>query len=137
MKRLLILAGVAALSLSACGKTDAGGGGDAGDPYAGLDAQILGWRTAIEGAHPACATKIDGKGCADFQVTCKAAQVIAPGETAQGVSAKVVAAMTFNGRTSEGVSGRPGSAFALFSKAGGVWTRAESPPVNLTSCAPV
>ncbi len=134
MKRLLILAGVTALSLSACGKTDTGG---AGDPYAGLESQILSWRTAIEAGHPSCSTKVDGKGCADFQVTCKAAQIIAPDETARGVSAKVVAAMTFNGRTSEGVSGQPGSAFALFSKTGSAWTRAESPPVNLTSCAPV
>lgn len=134
LNRLLLAAGLVALALAGCGKPQ--GAADPGDPYAGLDTQILAWRTSIEGSHPACAAKIDGKGCADFQVTCKAAQEITPDETARGVTAQVIAAMTFNGRTTEGGSGKPGSAFAVFSKAGGQWSRAEAAPVNLSSCAP-
>lgn len=132
MTRFLLVAGLSALSLSGCGKS---GGEAADDPYSGLDSQIAAWGAAIEATHAACSTKIDGKGCADFQVTCKAAQAIDANERAQGVTAQVVAAMSFNGRTAEGSSGAPGSAFALFSKAGETWTRAESPPVNMSSCA--
>lgn len=135
--KLLILRPAAALGatllLAACGS----GAGDAGssDPYAGLDAQVLAWRTEIEANHPACATKVEGKGCEAFEVTCKGAQEVTPEDNARGVTARVVAAMRFNGRTADGSSGKPGSAFAEFSKAGGQWTRAEAKPVNMSTCA--
>jgi len=48
-----------------------------------------------------------------------------------------VAAMTFAGRNADGSTGKSGSSFALFSKAGDAWTRAEAMPVNLTTCAPL
>ena len=120
--------------LTACSP---GGRADANDPSAGLDRQILAWRTAIETAHPACAAKVEGKGCQDFQVMCKAYQEISPDETARGVTSKIVAAMTFAGRNPDGSTGKSGSSFALFSKAGNEWTRAEAMPVNLSSCAPL
>ena len=107
------------------------------DPYAGLDTQILAWRAALEASHPACSIKVEGRGCESFEITCKAAQEITPDERAQGVDAQVVAAMTFNGRNTDGSSGKPGSAFAVFSKADKAWTRTETRPVNMTSCAPV
>lgn len=134
MIRSAAVATAAALLLSACNSGDAA---KSDDPYAGLDKEILSWRNALEASHPACATKVEGKGCAEFQVMCKAAQTITPEETAKGVSAKVVAAMTFNGRQPDGSSGKAGSAFAVFSKAGDAWSRAESRPVNMSSCAPV
>ena len=124
---------LAALLLTAC--SSGGGGSKSSDPYAGLDQQILSWRTAIEAGHPACAAKVEGKGCQDFQVTCKAAQEIGPQDA--GVTAKVVAAMTFAGRNPDGSTGKSGSSFAVFSKAGDAWTRSESSPVNLRTCAPV
>lgn len=130
-------ASLAALLLAACSQ---GGGGDANaanDPYAGLSAEILAWRGQIEADHPTCQTKVDGKGCDTFQVNCKAAQEITPEERAKGVTAQVVAAMTFNGRTPDGSSGKPGSAFAEFSRTGDAWTRAEAKPVNLATCAPL
>lgn len=125
---------LAAFLLAACGQGAAGA--DPSDPYAGLDAQILAWRADLEGGHPACANKVDGKGCDTFEVTCKAAQTITPEEQGRGVTAKLIAAMRFNGRTAEGGSGASGSAFAQFAKAGGQWTRTEAKPVNLTTCAP-
>ena len=118
--------------LGACSPAANKAGSD--DPNAGLDAQILDWRTALEATHPACAGKVDGKGCDSFQVTCKAMQEITPDEKAKGITAQIVASMSFNGRGADG-AGRPGSAFALFSKAGGVWTRVESPPINMSTCA--
>lgn len=126
---------LAALVLSACSS-----GGDAGsssDPNAGLDAEILAWRGDIEANHPTCATKVEGKGCESFEVTCKGLQELTPEEQAKGVTTQVVAAMRFSGRMADGSTGAPGSAFAEFTKSGGQWTRAEAKPVNLSTCAPI
>ena len=133
--RILAANVLALLLLSACGPKPEEARTE--DRYAGLSPQILAWRTAIEASHPACAIKIEGRGCEAFQVTCKAAQEITTDEAANGVSAQLVVAMTFNGRSSDGSSGKLGSAFAVFSKARGAWTRAEAPAVNMTSCAPL
>lgn len=127
----------AVLSLALLGACSSGGdaasGGSDEDPrFAGLDQQILAWRTDIEASNPACATKTDGAGCESFQVTCKAERTITPEDQAKGVTAKLVAAMTFTGK---GVDGKPGSAFAEFAKTGDTWTRAETSSVNLTTCA--
>lgn len=123
------------LLLAACSQ---GGGDSAGQgAYAGLEKEILDWRADLEAHHVACQNKVDGKGCESFEVTCKAAQEIGQDEIAKGVTAKVVAAMRFNGRNADGSSGKPGSAFALFSKTGDAWTRTESKPVNMSSCAPL
>jgi len=130
--RPAVAAALAALMLTACSQ---GGGADA--PSAGLDQQILAWRTAIETEHPACAAKVEGKGCQDFQVMCKAYQEITADETAKGVTSQIVAAMTFAGRNPDGSTGKSGSSFALFSKAGNEWTRTEAMPVNMSSCAPL
>lgn len=132
MIRSAVAASLAALLLAACSSGDQS---KSSDPYAGLDKQILSWRTAIEAGHPACAAKVEGKGCQDFQVMCKAAQEITPQD--RGVTAKVVAAMTFAGRNPDGSTGKSGSSFAFFSKAGDTWTRTESPPVNMSTCGPV
>ena len=126
-------ASAAALLLAACSQ-----GGDkttSSDPYAGLPNEIQGWHTALEANHPACRNKVEGKGCESFEVTCKAEQVITPEEKAKGVTAKVIAAMTFNGRNPDGSTGAPGSAFAIFAKTGGQWSRTEAMPVNMTTCA--
>jgi hypothetical protein len=124
-----------ALSLSAC--SPGGEKSDPNDPYAGLEPQIVAWRDAIEAEHPACRTKVEGKGCVDFQVMCKAAQDISPDEAKKGITAQVVAAMTFDAKTADGGTGKSGSSFALFSKAGGKWTRAEAMPVKMDTCAPL
>ena len=129
----LVVAG--ALVLSAC--SQGGQKSDPNDPYAGLDAQILSWRTDIETNHPVCSTKIEGKGCEGFAVRCKAAQTITPEEQAKGVTAKIVSAITFSGRMEDGSTGKSGSAFAYFSKTGDAWTRTEARPVNPSTCAPL
>lgn len=133
MIRIFFAAALTGLALSACSKATS----TADDPYSGLDSGILSWRTNLEATHPACATKVEGSGCEGFQVTCKAAQEITSAEKAGGVTAKVVAAMSFLGKNSDGSTNRPGSATAIFAKSKGNWTRAEAAPVNLTTCAPV
>ena len=135
IRPLATVAVLSALSLAAC--SQANGRANSGDPYAGLDSQILTWRNAIEATHTACAAKVEGKGCQDFQVMCKAAQEITPDEAAKGVTAQVVAAMTFAGRNPDGSTGKSGSSFAVFSKANNAWTREPSSPVNMQTCAPL
>ena len=121
------------LLLAACSEQTGSGATSGEDPrFAGLDQEILAWRTDLEATSPACANKVDGAGCESFQVTCKAERTITPEDQAKGVTAKLVAAMTFTGK---GAEGRPGSAFAEFSKAGEAWTRKETASVNLSTCA--
>jgi hypothetical protein len=129
-----VAASLLAVLLAACSQ---GGGSKpaSSDPYAGLDTEIVAWRSSIEAGHPACATKVEGKGCQDYQVMCKGARDVAPADAAKGVKAQVVAAMTFAGRNPDGSTGKSGSSFALFSKTGDAWTRSENPPVNMTTCA--
>jgi hypothetical protein len=133
--RTLALAGMSLLVLAAC--SPKAGQPASNDPAAGLSAEIGAWHKDLEASHPACASKVEGKGCQDFQVMCKAYQEISPDEAARGVTSQVVAAMTFAGRNADGSTGRSGSAFALFSKTRDGWTRAEAMPVNLQSCAPL
>jgi len=128
------LAVLAALFVTACSSGDKAA---SSDPYAGQDQQILAWRADVEAKHPACANKVEGKGCQDFQVMCKAAQEIDADETAKGVTAQFVAAMTFAGRNPDGSTGKSGSSFATFTKANNEWSREEAKPVNMSSCAPL
>lgn len=125
-----------ALVLSACSSGEGGSTAGSSDPYAGFDAQISAWRTEIENTNAACAVKHDGKGCEAFEVTCKGAKELTAEDTAKGVTARVVAAMRFSSTSADGSTGKPASAFADFSKVGDQWTRAESEPVNPTTCAP-
>ncbi|MDZ4371360.1 MAG: hypothetical protein U1C74_08075 [Phenylobacterium sp.] len=111
--------------------------GDSGDPYAGHESQIQAWRDDVEANHPACAAKVDGKGCQDFQVMCKAQQDLTPDDTARGVTARLVAAMTFAGRNEDGSTGTSGSSFTYMVKTAEGWSREESKPVNMTTCAPL
>ena len=135
MIRPIVAASLCGLLLAAC--SQGGAKSDPNDPNAGLDREIVAWHTDLETSHPACRAKVKGHGCDSFQVMCKAMQEITPDETSKGVTAQVVAAMTFSGRNADGSSGKAGSAFALFSKAGGKWTRAEARPVNMNTCAPL
>ena len=135
MLRTVAVAGLSMFLLSACGSQ--GEGAKSSDPNAGLDTQILNWRTALEEGHETCSTKVEGKGCQDFQVTCKAMQEITPDESAKGVTSKIVASIRFAARNTDGSTGKSGSAFAVFTKTGDAWVRTESPPVNPSTCAPL
>ena len=120
--------------LTACSQAGANAN-DPANPYSGLEPEILKWRTDIEASHPACQSKIDGKGCEAFEVTCKGAETLTAADQKNGVTAKLVAAMDFSGRMADGSTGKAGSAFAEFSKTGGAWVRSEATPVNPKTCA--
>lgn len=133
MIKTVVAAGLCGLLLAAC---SSGPKADPNDPNAGLEPEILNWRNDLAAQQPVCQKKVDGVACVNFEVMCKAMQDITPAEKARGVSAKVVAAITFNGHSKDGAE-KSGSAFAMFSKAGGKWSRAEAKPVNMNTCAPL
>jgi hypothetical protein len=125
------LAALAAATLiSACAPSvsDTTGGDDA--RFSGLNAEILDWREAIEATHPICARKVGRHGCRDFDVACK-------GDLGGAAGAeRVVVAMTFASLTTDQGGAPQGSAFAVFTKSGGAWTRAPTAPVSFSTCAP-
>jgi len=106
----------------------------ANDRYAGLEDEIHAWKAEVETTHPSCKVKPDGQKCEMFDIACKAERVIAPEEQARGVTAKLVADMTWSGFDDKGVS-QPASAAALFVKTNGAWTHSPYKAVNPESCA--
>lgn len=106
----------------------------ANDPFAGLDQAILTWKADISASDASCKPKAAGQKCEMFEVSCKAQRVITADEQAKGVTAKVVADMSWNGFDKDGAP-QSASAAALFEKANGAWTRAKYKPVNPESCA--
>ena len=105
-----------------------------GDPYAGLDDAIRAWKTDVSAGDPSCRRAPAGQKCEMFEVSCKAQRAITPADQAHGVTAKLVADMSWSGYDEKGAP-QPDSAAALFTKANGAWSRAEAKPVNPESCA--
>jgi hypothetical protein len=125
----VLIAGL--LVLGGCsGKT----GGASGDPYAGLDDAIRAWKTEIAASDASCARAPAGSKCEMFEVSCKAQRTITPDDQAKGISAKLVADMSWSGFDDKGAP-TPDSAAALFTKANGAWSRVPTKPVNPETCA--
>jgi hypothetical protein len=106
----------------------------AADPYAGLDDSIRAWKTEVAASDVSCKQAPAGAKCEMFDISCKAQRTITPADQAKGVTAKLVADMSWSGFDDKG-GPTPASAAALFTKAGGAWTRGETKPVNPVSCA--
>ena len=129
-------AGMAALLI--LGGCDQGGqstGRAAPDRFAGLDTEILNWRLQILGADPLCKSPVAAQKCQSFEVACKAERTVTPEEQARGITAHVVAAMTFEGYDPKLRQAQSGARTVEFTRAANGWTRAEHPPVNTSSCA--
>ena len=109
-------------------------GGGTSDPYAGLDTAIRTWKTELAASHVSCKRAPAGERCNTFEVACKAQRAITPADQAKGVTAKLVADMTWSGFDDKGAP-QPASAAALFEKAGGAWTRSPAKAVNPETCA--
>lgn len=108
--------------------------GAAGDPYAGLQDAIRAWKNDVTATDRSCKSKDPAQKCEMFDISCKAQRVITPDEQASGVSAKLVAEMTWSGFDDKGAS-QPASAAALFEKTKGIWSRSPYKSVNPESCA--
>lgn len=128
--KLLAAATLGLLLLGGCSAKPKG----AADPYAGLDAAILAWKADLTTSHPACRTKAPDQKCEAFEVACKAQRIITQEEQAKGVTAKLIADMTWSGFDEKGM-GQPVAATAEFSKTAGTWSRREARPVNPATCA--
>ena len=127
-------AAIAALMmLGACGQpADKSAGAD---KFAGLDAEILNWRQEILKSDKLCQSQAEGQKCQGFEVLCKAERAITPDDRAKGVTAKVVAALNWNGFDPKFKQAQRGTAAALFTRTKGAWARTEHAPVNLSTCA--
>lgn len=131
-------AALAALSiLAACSPSGQGGGGQAGGKFAGLDGEILKWRTEILSADPLCKSGAEGQKCEGFEVACKAERTVTPADQAAGITARVVAAITWNGWDPKLKQAQSGSRAAEFVKGASGWTRSDHATVNMSSCADV
>ena len=104
------------------------------DPYAGLEDALRSWKTEVSAADPSCRRAPTGAKCEMFDISCKAQRTITPEDKAAGVTAKLVADMSWSGFDDKGAP-QPDSAAALFTKANGAWQRAPTKPVNPVSCA--
>jgi len=124
------------LMLGACSPSgqSAGGGADQGK-FAGLDGQILSWRQAIMASDPLCKSQAEGEKCEGFEVACKAERTITPDDQAKGITARVVASITWNGFDAKFKHAQNGTRAAEFAKAASGWTRADHKPVNMSTCA--
>jgi len=132
MRRAAVLA--ALLLLGACNQPGPSGG-QAGDKFAGLDAEILKWRSQILAADPLCRSQAQDQKCQSFEVACKAERNLSPQDQAKGITAHVVAAMSWNGWDPKLRQPQAGSRASEFTKDAAGWTRAEHAPVNMESCA--
>jgi hypothetical protein len=122
----------ALLLLGACSQADKPPGDD---KFAGLDGQILDWRKEILKDDKLCQSQVEGQKCEGFEVACKAERTITPDEAAKGVTAKVVAALNWNGFDIKFKQPQAGTATALFTRSKGTWTRTEHTSVNPNTCA--
>jgi hypothetical protein len=129
-----VAAVVALLILGGCGQAGQSGGAG-GDRFAGLDTQILTWRTQIMAADPLCKSQAPGQACQSFEVACKAERTVTPADQAKGITARVVTAITWEGWDPKLKQAQSGSRTAEFAKAGAGWTRTDHAPVNMSSCA--
>lgn len=105
------------------------------DKFAGLDDEVLTWRQDILKRDKLCQSQADGQKCEGFEVVCKAERTVTPQEQARGVTAKVVAALNWNGFDPKFNQSQRATATAQFTRANGAWTRTEHTPVNLSTCA--
>ena len=124
----------ALLILGGCGQAGQSGGAGA-DKFAGLDTEILTWRKQIIAADPLCKGTSEDQKCQTFEVACKAERTVTSQDAAKGITARVVTAMTWNGFDPKLKQPQAGSRTSEFTKGAAGWTRADHPPVNMSSCA--
>ena len=132
MAAFLILVGALA-GCSPSGSTGSGGA-DQGK-FAGFDQEETKWRQDILASDPLCKSQAEGEKCQGFEVTCKAERNLTPQDQTNGVTARVVAAMTWNGFDPKFKHAQNGMRVAEFAKGASGWMRSEHKPVNPQSCA--
>lgn len=122
----LLILGACSPAATTSGKSD--------DKFAGLDGEILGWRKDIIASDKLCKSTVADQKCAKFEVACKAERDITPAQQAQGVTALVVAMITFDGFDTNFKQAQSGTKAAEFTKTAKGWTRADHGPVYMQNC---
>jgi hypothetical protein len=121
-------------ALGGCGQgAKPAGAADAGGQFAGLDGEILKWRGEVVTSDRLCQNPAEK--CQAFEVACKAERTVTAADQAKGITARVVAAMDWNGWDPKPKQAQAGSEAAEFAKAGAGWTRTPHAPVNMSTCA--
>jgi hypothetical protein len=119
--------------LAACSQH--GQSGNAGqDKFAGFDQEILKWRQEILSNDPLCRSQAEGEKCESFEVVCKAERTLTPDDAAKGITARVVAAMTWSGFDAKFRHAQSGVRAAEFAKGRSGWTRTPHAPINMQTC---
>ena len=126
---------VTTAALTACSPSTPAGGGQSQGKFAGLDAEILKWRKDILAADPLCKSQAEGEKCASFEVTCKGERALSAQDQANGITARVVSAMSWNGFDPKFRHAQSGMRAVEFAKGKSGWARSEHKPVNPESCA--
>ena len=124
----------ALLILGACSPAATTSGDPSQARFAGLDAAELQWRKDILANDKLCKSTVEDQKCAKFEVACKSERVVTAAEQAQGVTAHVVAMITFDGFDLNFKHGQSGTRAAEFTKTAKGWTRAEHGPVYMQNC---
>jgi hypothetical protein len=133
-RRISAAAALAVLILGGCGGPQKGAA-DAAGQFAGLDGEILKWRAEIVKEGRLCQSQAEGQKCNAFEVACKAERTVTAADQAKGVTARVVAAIDWNGWDPKLKQAQAGSEVAEFTKTGPAWTRTVHRPVNMSTCA--
>ena len=113
----------------------AGDGGADQGKFAGLESELLNWRKSIVAESPLCRSQAEGEKCEGFDVACKAERTVTAADQAKGITARVVATMTWTGFDPKFRHAQNGIGAAEFVKGRPGWTRAPHGPVNMSTCA--
>jgi len=126
-------------AMGGCSPSAPAGGGEAGGAdegkFAGLGPEILKWRKDILASDALCKSQAEGEKCQGFEIACKAEREVSAQDQAAGITARVVAAMTWNGFDPKFKHGQSGMRAAEFAKGKAGWARTEHKPVNPGTCA--
>jgi len=131
--KFLIPAVATTALIAGCGAKPAASAADGQARYAGLDQAIRAWRADIVKTQDACQGAAE-QGCQAFEVACKVEREIAPEEKARGVSAKVVAGMSWEAWSAAHGEPLPAAGFAEFTRIGSTWSRSAPLNGNLSTC---
>jgi hypothetical protein len=128
-----LIPAVATALVAGCGAKPTASEADSQARYAGLDQAIRAWRADIVKTQAACKGPAE-QGCQSFEVACKVEREIAAEEQAKGVSAKVVAGMSWQAWSAAHGEALPAAGFAEFTRTGSTWSRSGPLNGNLTTC---
>lgn len=83
---------------------------------------------------PLCKSQVQDQKCQSFEVACKAERAVTPADQANGITARVVTMITWNGFDAKFMHAQSGTQAAEFTKSASGWARAKHSPVYMQTC---